>query len=102
MAEPLTEEGVRRVLVEIFQAAADALNVESKAEVRSEPPPEPRLPSIRLGDRATLTVEEVAQILGISRWAAYEGCRRGEIPSLRLGRRVVIPVSRLQEHLSGP
>lgn len=42
-------------------------------------------------ERLTLTVDEVAQVLGISRALAYELIARGEIPSLRLGRRVVVP-----------
>ncbi len=38
--------------------------------------------------RLTLTVEEAAQVLGISRAFAYEAVRRGEIPSIKIGRRV--------------
>ncbi len=41
--------------------------------------------------RLTLTVDEVAHVLGISRALAYELVARGEIPSLRLGRRLVVP-----------
>ena len=41
--------------------------------------------------KVTYTVIEVAELLGISRTSAYECVRRGEIPSLTLGRRVVIP-----------
>jgi excisionase family DNA binding protein len=41
-------------------------------------------------DRLTLTVEEVAQVLGLSRSATYEAIARGEIPSLRFGRRIVV------------
>ena len=41
-------------------------------------------------DRLTYTVTEAAALLGISRTSAYECVRRGEIPSLTLGRRVVI------------
>lgn len=47
MTESQTEDGMRRVLIEIFR---------------------------------------------ISTGSAYEGCRRGEIPSLRLGRRIIVPV----------
>ena len=36
--------------------------------------------------RLTLTVEEAAGLLGISRAFAYEAMRRGEIPSIRIGR----------------
>ena len=41
-------------------------------------------------DRLTFTVTEVAELLGISRTTAYECVRRGEIPSLTLGRRLVV------------
>ncbi len=41
--------------------------------------------------REVLTVEEAARVLGISRYLAYEGVRSGEIPSLRVGRRIVVP-----------
>jgi excisionase family DNA binding protein len=46
-------------------------------------------------ERITLTVEEAGERLGISRTLAYELVRRGEIPSLRLGRRVVVPTRAL-------
>ena len=42
-------------------------------------------------ERVTFSVEETAQILGISRALAYTLVRRGAIPSLRLGRRIVVP-----------
>lgn len=41
--------------------------------------------------RLTLTVTEAAELLGISRATAYECVRTGEIPSLRLGGRILIP-----------
>jgi excisionase family DNA binding protein len=40
--------------------------------------------------RRTLTVEEAAAILGISRAGAYRLVHSGELPSLRLGARVLI------------
>jgi excisionase family DNA binding protein len=52
-------------------------------------------------DRQTYQVEEVAQILGIGRTAAYEGVRRGEIPSIRVGRRLVVPRAALEKMLEG-
>jgi len=53
-------------------------------------------------ERLTYTVEEAAALLGISRNSAYEAARRGEIPTIRIGRRVVIPRVRLEEMLNGP
>jgi excisionase family DNA binding protein len=49
--------------------------------------------------RATLTVEEVSDALGISRASAYEGVRSGEIPSIRVGRRIVVPTAALRRLL---
>ncbi len=51
--------------------------------------------------KLTFTVPEAARLLGISRTSAYECVRRGEIPSLTLGRRVVISRHQL-ERLLGP
>lgn len=49
--------------------------------------------------RLTLSVEEVAVLLGLGRTAAYEAARRGEIPSRKLGRRVIVPVPALLKWL---
>lgn len=57
---------------------------------------------LTLGDldsRVTLTIDETAAVLGLGRSAAYEAARRGQIPSRRLGRRVVVPVPALREWL---
>ena len=53
-----------------------------------------------LDHRITLTIEETASLLGLGRTATYEAARRGQIPSRRLGRRVVVPVPALIEWLS--
>ena len=42
-------------------------------------------------------VEEFARICGISRSHAYELVARREVPALRLGRRVLIPLSFLDD-----
>jgi excisionase family DNA binding protein len=51
-------------------------------------------------ERLTLKVEEAAEALGISRALAYELVARGEIPSLRLGRRIVVPRRGLEAMLA--
>lgn len=43
----------------------------------------------------TLSVEEAGEILGISRRSAYRAANRGELPTLRLGRRLLVPTPRL-------
>jgi len=47
----------------------------------------------------TVTVERAAQILGIGRASGYEAVRRGELPVIRLGRRLVVPTARLRQML---
>lgn len=46
-----------------------------------------------------LTVDEVAAFLRIGRSAAYEAVRRGEIPAIRVGRRLRVPRDRLLQEL---
>lgn len=50
-------------------------------------------------ERPTLTVEETAEILGVSRGAAYKAAQSGEIPTLRIGRRILIPTAKLLDML---
>ena len=53
-----------------------------------------------IGERLTLTVEEAATLLGISRAFAYEAVGRGEVPSIRIGRRILVPKVALQRLLA--
>lgn len=48
----------------------------------------------------TVTVEQAGKVLGISRSTAYELARTGDIPTLRLGRRIVVPVAKLADALA--
>ncbi len=57
-------------------------------------------PNARGARRAVLSVTEAAQVLGISRSHAYDLVARGDLPSLRLGRRVLIPATALGRILS--
>lgn len=50
--------------------------------------------------RLTLTVEEAAKQLGIGRTSAYAACRAGQIPILRVGRRLLIPRTALEALLA--
>ncbi len=49
--------------------------------------------------RLTMTVEEAAAALGISRAFAYEAVTRNEIPHVRIGRRILIPRAALERML---
>ena len=41
----------------------------------------------------TMTVEETATVFGISRSTAYEAARAGEIRTIRVGRRLLVPTA---------
>lgn len=46
-----------------------------------------------------LTVEQTAKVLGISRGLAFAAARSGDIPSIRIGRRILVPRDRLRQML---
>lgn len=49
-------------------------------------------------NKLTYTVEEAAELLGISRSSTYEAVRNGSVPALRIGGRWLI--SKVQQVLS--
>lgn len=51
--------------------------------------------------RLTVTVLEAAQRLGISRGLAYEAVHRGELPTIRIGKRILVPRIALELLLAG-
>ena len=53
------------------------------------------LSSLPSNGRMTLSIDEVASLLCIGRSSVYEAVRRGQLPSRRLGRRLLIPVPAL-------
>ena len=50
--------------------------------------------------RLTVSVPEAARLLGVSRMTAYSAIREGVIPSLRIGRRVLVPRAALDRLLA--
>ena len=50
-------------------------------------------------NKLTITVPEAARMLGISRGLGYEMAREGTIPTLRFGRRVVVPLAAIERLL---
>ncbi len=52
--------------------------------------------------RLTLSVEETARLLGIGRNLCYDRVKTGEIPSLKIGRRLLVPKAALEKLLAEP
>ena len=51
-------------------------------------------------ERRTLTITEAGRQLGVSRNVAYDLAARGELPTLRLGRRrLVVPIAAFERWL---
>jgi excisionase family DNA binding protein len=67
---------------------------ESEAEAEQDPEASSTTTTVSAllsGDRLVVSVAEAGQLLGVSRAFAYELAARGELPTIRLGRRVVVP-----------
>ena len=52
-------------------------------------------------ERLTCDVEIAGKRLGLGRKAAYEAARRGDIPTIRIGRRILVPLIALERLLDG-
>ncbi len=50
-------------------------------------------------ERRTLAVSEAARILGVSRSTAFVMAKSGQLPTIKAGRRVVVPIARLMRLL---
>lgn len=48
---------------------------------------------------ATMTVEQAGALLGISRRSAYRAAAASHIPTIRLGRRILVPIPKLYRML---
>jgi hypothetical protein len=54
---------------------------------------------MRLLDRPTITIPEAGRLLDLSRNSAYDAAKRGEIPTLRFNKRIVVPTMALRRML---
>ena len=68
-------------------------------------PRNPREPGPRMRVKPippeTMTVDEAARRLGISKSSAYEALKRAEVPGLHIGGRWVVPRARFERFLGG-
>jgi excisionase family DNA binding protein len=51
-------------------------------------------------DPTVFTVDEVAKLLRIGRISAYQAIQRGDVPSIRIGRRILVPRLALEQMLA--
>ncbi len=49
-----------------------------------------------VAERPVLTVPEAGALLGLGRSGSYEAAARGDLPVLRVGRKMLVPTARLR------
>ena len=52
-------------------------------------------------DPLAISIPQAARLLGIGRNQAYEAVRKHQLPSIQIGRRKLVPLSRLKRLLDG-
>ena len=52
-------------------------------------------------ERLVYSVAEAGKLLNLSRGSTYEGIRTGQIPSVKIGRRILVPRAALDRLLEG-
>jgi excisionase family DNA binding protein len=53
------------------------------------------------GERLTYSLSEVGRLLGLGRNSVYAAVKNGELPTLRIGRRLLVPKAKLDRLLTG-
>jgi excisionase family DNA binding protein len=49
----------------------------------------------------TIKIEEAARLLGISRNTAYDAAKNGQLPTVKIGKRLLVPTAALDRLLQG-
>ena len=57
------------------------------------------MPVAEENQRRTVAIDEAAKILGITRNHAYRAAQSGDLPTIRLGKRLFVPVAALRRML---
>lgn len=50
-------------------------------------------------EKLVISVEEARKLLGLSRGLMYQAVKSGQVPSIRIGRRILIPRALLEQML---
>jgi excisionase family DNA binding protein len=86
----------------IVESKGGPVVIEDESREAWEDHPVGQRAPVKANQRRTVSVEEAARLLGISRGHAYALVDRGEIPGLRLGRRIVVPLGAIDRLLNVP
>jgi excisionase family DNA binding protein len=71
------------------------------AATEAHPAPSGNILPKELASHSTLTVEEAAKVLRISRASAYAAANDRSLPTVKIGRRLLVPRVALERMLAG-
>jgi excisionase family DNA binding protein len=77
------------------------LKARARAEAAAPPKKAGSALSAKWDGRDSFSVKETAEILGIGRNSAYDAVNSREIPSIRIGNRLLVPRAALERMLEG-
>jgi excisionase family DNA binding protein len=100
----MTPDQLRSILADALHGAAERLlaGIDGSPEAATAPAHAIKQDPLPEVTAHVLNAEDVADLLGLSRWRVYESLRLGEIPSIRVGRRLLIPTHALRAWLAAP
>jgi excisionase family DNA binding protein len=98
--ETLIEQS-HRLQLELLGLMRSMMNIEPPVAMTASSEAHDISVATDLPDKPTFSVKETAQLLGVSRDVVYDGARNGQIPVLRLGRRLLMPRAPLARMLNG-
>lgn len=52
-------------------------------------------------DGLTMTIDEAAKKLGVSRGSAYAAAKKGELPTIKAGHRILVPIAAFNKMMDG-
>ena len=91
-----TSEQVLQIVTEVFRRLDETVAPRQEPEHLDNSIPQQSSP----GTKMTLSVREAAEMIGISKPKMYELIREGEIPSIHVGKKIVIARQALLDWLS--
>lgn len=100
----MTPDQLRSILADAFHGAAERLlaGIDGSSEAAATPAHAIKQDPLPEVTAHVLNAGDVADLLGLSRSRVYEALRLGEIPSIRVGRRLLIPTHGLRAWLAAP
>lgn len=98
----MTANEFREILADALNGAADRLRagIVASEAVGAQPVAPTMVEPLADVTEPVLGVEEVARLLGLGRGSVYEAVRAGQIPSVRVGHRVLVPTHALRTWLA--